>query len=144
MATDGRIAVLLPVDAADDDVTGELPREALKAFRKATPRGVDDLLIVAENGTLACQGITMPRETEEVRHPDVKGIIPAKLKPTRHATGEQVTTVICLNVKLLSKLAKAMGTDTLRLQITDESSVVRVDPGIGGRGYGAIMPISGQ
>lgn len=143
-ATDGRIAVVLPVDAGDDDETGELPREALKAFRKATPRGVDDLNIVQENGTVSCQGVTMAREPIEGTRPDIKAVVPAKLIQTKHGTGEQVTTVVILDVKLLAKLGKAMGTDTLRLQITDESSPVRVDPGIEGSGYGVIMPVKGE
>ena len=125
-ATDGRIAVLIPVDSAADDVTGELPREALKAFRKATPRGVDDLLIVAENGTVSCQGIIMAREAIERHRPDVRGIIPKRKKPDEPGQRKAATvTVIGIDVKLLAKLGKAMGTDLVRLQITDPEPPAR-------------------
>lgn len=148
LATDGRTALVIPVDSAADDETGQLPVEALKAFRKATPRGVDDLLIVAENGTVSCQGITMARDTgpDAVRYPEVTNVIPKKEDPLVRKGADKKTgppTVVGVNIKLLAKLAKAMGTETVRLQIQDPEYPIRVDPLMEGSGYGAIMPISG-
>lgn len=141
-ATDGRMVVIIPVES-DGEETGALPREALKAFRKAVPRGVEDMAITADNGTVSCHGITMPREAGEGRrYPEVGGVVPAKAEPPKAREGVETITSICLDAKLLAKLAKAMGSDTVRLQITDSGAAIRVDPiEVGYGSYGAIMPL---
>lgn len=150
-ATDGRVAVQIAVDADPGEETGILPADALKAFRKVA-KGVDMLEIDQSNGEVRCLGQTHARDrADDHRFPKVADVMPKREKAwTRKDGVAPLYTVIGVNVKMLAALGKAMGTDTVRLQITDENSPIRVDViDLGdrkatGEAWGAIMPISAE
>lgn len=139
-ATDGRVAISIPVESNGEE-TGELPTDALKAFRKAAGRGQGELEITTTPDTVTCGGITMPRKKNKGwgTPMDMDAVIPKRLPDN---TSDAL--VIGLDVKLLAKLATAMGVDIVRLQIGDPiGEPVRVDPNGSNTppAVGAIMPV---
>jgi hypothetical protein len=139
-ATDGRMAISIPVEHYGGEETGSLPAAALKAFRKEA-KYKPHVPIVGVNGSVSCLGITMPRPAE-CNAPDVGAVIPAKQKAS-----EEGYTVICLNAVYLAKIAKALGVESVRLQIESEATPIRVDPAATGAdapapsAVGVLMPI---
>lgn len=143
-ATDGKMAVSIPVEANGEE-TGELPTEALKAFRKNAPEGQQDLEITTTADTISCAGITMPRQENDGKGkpPDIDVVVPKRIPDNAEGA-----TIIRLDVKLLAKLATAMGVEVVRLQIRGPTDAIRVDPiGLGSKppvpdAVGVIMPVT--
>ena len=128
VATTGRILAVVPCDIADDDVTGMIPVDAIKAARKV--KGLN--IVVGANGnceTLNGQTFKRPDGT----FPKYEGVIP------KHASGG---IKISLNAKFLYQLAQATGDDEVILDIQDAGSAVIVTPyHREPNAFGVIMPI---
>lgn len=152
-ATDGRVAVMLPVETDNGEPTGTLPGKALVAFRKQAGRGVHELDILGLETTVQYGGLTYARDDgDDAPPPDsfppVAKVIPARQKALGGLKPGQGPVVIGLDVKLLAALGKALGTDTVRLQIDGPESPIRVDPihlnGDDPAGYGLLAIFDGE
>ncbi len=143
VATNGRCMVRIPVTETSDDTTGPIPTKILKSARKDAPRTAPEMSVVL-NGTAAAYGVSMPRGGDpETRFPDYAGVIPSDKRPNVR---------LGLSAKYLLDIAKAMGTDSVVLEISaedpDETPIVvrPVGEGIGGNpvpgALGVLMPIS--
>ncbi len=108
IATNGKVMAVVPVEL-DNGETGKVSVDEIVAQRKG---------IVA----------VFPRPEGELLENPTR-VIPPK--------DEKVLSV-CLDIKMLKDLADALGTNTLRLQITGPLDAVRVENGMS---YGAIMPV---
>jgi hypothetical protein len=141
-ATDGRMVVRIPVEHYGEEPSGSLPVKALKAFRKEAKHQPHIAVCFLTPTSASCLGVTMPREEDTRTFPKADDVIPAK--------GTNGSTVVCLNAVYLAKIAKAMGVQSVRLQIDGENTPIRVDPAGCGEdvpapeAVGAIMPISGS
>ncbi len=141
-ATDGRRAVVLPVEGEEGDTDGAVTREVLQAAGKARPKSCGDDVYVRANGTLeALPGpITFPRPCPEARFPDVESVTP---------NGEPEYR-ITLDAKFLAEIAAAMGCDAVTLELHDDGLPIVVLPSTGGvrdcspvpGARGLLMPIS--
>lgn len=162
-ATDGKVLSLIRTQATveteqllGDDKRGIVPPEAIAAARKATPKTVAETCVNVD--TLASgSDRAMVREKggaeqswpclQDTRFPDVFAVIPDKPVKAR----------IALDTKLLAKLAKSFGTETIVLELheiktdkTESSLPVTIRPlflvhkGQGDDGsFGVMMPVSG-
>jgi len=123
-ATNGHIAIVVEVDdLEDEDVAGTLPAGVITA--------AEDGASVDENGVFFCPHITagvgdvvveleeqpgcrtmIAKRTDADLFPDVAGAI-------RSIQRENVVARVAINVKLLSRLSKAIGTDAVVLCLRD-------------------------
>ena len=138
VATDGKIMAIIPVEA-DKAEQGFLTAAALKAARKLAKRSDTAELTCNGNFTLT-DGSTLPRPTEhsEGKAPFIqyRNVLPKE--------DRQTTMRIGLNAALLAKLAEALGTDALVLEIETAKSCIVVKPihNPGDARMGLIMPIN--
>lgn len=122
-ATDGRAMVKLPVESDETDTEGWVSVDALKAARKLSGRR--DTVSIHLNGTATlCNGVTFPRPNYET----MGGNWPNCERVFDDAMGKETKFSIAFDVKLLASIADAMGTDKVRLEMTDENTVIRVYP----------------
>lgn len=126
LATDGHIAVVLPVQPDATDTSGPITLDCIKDARKQDYRmALNDAVVTLTNGAIHAR----PDAPLTVK---IDTVIPA-------ADGE----TIALDAELLYRLAQALvGKEQshVRLYIpADSFSAIRVEP-INGNGYGAIMP----
>ncbi len=130
IATDGRILAIVPCEPEPDDAAGQIQPQAFATARKLTPRHSEPR-IGANSKIEFVDGSTLPR-LEDVRFPEVDGVVP---------TGKASVT-FGLNVALLSRLAAALGTETVRIEFVDDGLPLRVSPIEGVPGArGLIMPL---
>lgn len=131
-ATDGRMAVRIPVLREADDVDGPVTAEAMKSAAKCAVRS--GTATIRCNGALEVQnGPTFPRPSkDDWRYPDVAAAEP---------DGEPAYTVT-LDPYMLAKIAEAMGAKWVTLELRDEQAI-RVLP-VGGvpDAHGLMGPIS--
>lgn len=139
-ATDGRAMVKLPVESDETDTEGWIPVDALKAARKLSGR-LDSVSIHLNGAATLCNGAAFPRRDEKrgegTRWPNCERIF-------EDAMGKETKLSIALDVRLLAAIADAMGTDQVKLHLTDELTVIRVSP-VGKApspdAWGILMPI---
>lgn len=133
MATNGRMAVIIPVEAGDHDVTGPITPESLQAGRKAFPKHTD--MNISANSSLAVEGgPTFPR-------PDCPGF------PTENMRNlfpkETGKIRIGINADMLKAIAEAFGgSGQVILEFGEElNNPVLVTPIYGGTGKALLMKI---
>jgi len=120
MATDGRMLAVLPVETSEDDVSGYVSADALKASRKG--RTMES--VIRCNGSLEVwHGATFPRP-DPGTYPNVDVVM-----PKNEATHGKRKIRLSLNAALLARLADAMGTEGVTLEfLADESDGSVSDP----------------
>ena len=116
-ATDGRMAISIPVEHGDDDESGQIPGKALKVFAKESKR-LSYVSMAGHNGTISCLGMTLPRE-ELGPVPDFDNITPKK---------DSDAVTVTLNAAMLARLAKGLGTDVVTLQLGETGTPILVSP----------------
>ncbi len=146
-ATDGRRAVVLPVDGEEGDTDGAVTREAITAAGKARPKSCGDDVYVRANGSLEIPGgATFPRPEQGSdgqpfgRFPPVEDVTPRGEPEYR----------ITFDAKFLAEIAAAMGCDAVTLELHDDGLPIVVLPSTGGvrdcspvpGARGLLMPIS--
>ena len=128
-ATDSYVLAQVPVELDDDDTEGMIPVEALVEARTTPTREL------AVDGEIRIQGYgkltTFPRP-EMGKFPDTERLF---------STEDSPVASVGLNAKFLAKLAEALGTDTVRLDIMAPRKAIRVTPASGNGGRGLLMPI---
>lgn len=138
LATDGHILAVVPAQCADDDVSGYVSVDAIKAARKANKH---DATIKANGSLAVVNGPTFDRPDPGLPFPDIDRVIP-------EVTGDPD---IALNAKLLLQLAEAIS-DTpnriVHLRFARNSagdicgsSAVHVTSGNNPDNFGVIMPV---
>lgn len=139
-ATDGRMMVKLPVESDETDTEGWVPVDALKAARKLSGR-LDSISVHLNGAATLANGAAFPRpggdEFKGGQWPNCERVFD-------DAIGKETKFSIAFDVKLLAAIADAMGTDKVRLQMTDENTVIRVYPGSDApnvNARGILMPI---
>jgi hypothetical protein len=127
-ATNGKAAVAIPVIADSGEPMGQLPREALAAFRKNAVKAKGtrpELPIWGVDDEVSCRGkslLVYKREPMPDGSPaPVLSVIPKRVE-------DNAARVIYLNARLLADLATALGVDSVRLQFADPRSPIRVEP----------------
>jgi len=136
VATNGHILAACPVELDEDDTSGVVSTEAIKAAIKTSPvkRRQDKTANVKANGSLELDnGTTYPRE-EKGPFPQYERVIPDK---------DKAEMVISFDAKLLKALADAIntpGTSIVTLHIQDNNSAFYVDSDSLSECYGVIMP----
>lgn len=115
--TDSYMLARFPVELDEGDTSGPIPVEALKASRKPPLKGLPTSIRASGDTVDVHHGfgedasapyLTLPRETADYTFPDC-----ARLFPENTAEFE-----IGVDAAALAKLAKAMGTDHVRLRFT--------------------------
>jgi hypothetical protein len=112
VSTDGHCLVVLPVtEIEDEDASGPVPPEAFKHARQNTPKAFPGARLRA-NGNVQCGvafEVTLPRpDLDGLTFPAYEQVIPAPKEDDR---------VLGINVALLARVAKALGTDHVVLRI---------------------------
>lgn len=137
VSTNGQVMAVCPVELDEEDTSGPISTESLKAALKASPakKLVDKTANIKANGSLVLDnGQVFPREELTQKWVDYKRVIPDASK---------AEIVIGLDAKLLKDLADAIcepGTSQIRLKIIDHNTAVYVDSK-GSDCYGVIMPV---
>jgi DNA polymerase III sliding clamp (beta) subunit (PCNA family) len=140
VATNGMIMSMVPVEIEEGDVEGYVNQEAIKASRKTfKPR---DVKTFKASGCIQLfDGQTFPRngKARDYQFPKFRQVIPKFDKPT---------IKIGIDATLLARLAEAMGTEGVVLEIQDEFSPILVTPSnssgtecVECEAVGVIMPI---
>lgn len=143
IATDGRIAAVLPVDELDDgDVGGLIPAEALKAATKG--KSSDGRATVFANGKIEVAlskdsraSFERPQRNEE-DFPNVEAVVPDR---------DAFNFMFTFNVSHLARLAKSLGSDVLSLKVQRDPESKSTTKPIraevpGTTKVGVIMPIT--
>lgn len=116
--------VKLPVESDETDTEGFVPIDALKAARKLSGR-IDSISVHLNGAATLANGATFPRPTTQTQGftswPNCERIFD-------DAMGKETKLSIALNVRLLAAITDAMGTDEVKLDLTDELTVIRVSP----------------
>ena len=117
-ATDGRIAVKIPVNECKDDHSGSIRLDALKLMR-STNRNVHSI-------TMSKKGIEVPlaKATFDNDCQDKTVDVERVLKKTE---SEDKKIKVKLNAKLLEKLARSMGAEAVELTLSVDEFGVLVD-----------------
>jgi DNA polymerase III sliding clamp (beta) subunit (PCNA family) len=129
VSTDGRIMVFLPCEVQEGE-RGTLPTKALKFARKESLKHEEHIQLAVSHGKIEfLNGWSMPHG-EQLKFPEWKQVIPEK----------PVTFSVSLNAAMLHTIAKAMGSDQVRLDFSDPMHPIRVsDPS--GEARGVLMPM---
>ena len=127
-ACDGHIAAFIPYELNNDGlqeekITGLIPAETFKESRKLNKKLDRDNMIIEHNGKLIVKEYGGTKQSEfgycDEPYPDVVRVLPTR-KPA--------VFEISLNVDNLKRLSDALGTETLTLQFTGQTSAVIVKP----------------
>lgn len=145
VATNGHVMVVIPVEVDENDVTGHVPMDAVKAARKVTKHD-PELYMEAKHAN--AYGGRYPRG-DLGKYPDVDQII----EPLPKGEGE---ADIVLDAKMLYDLAQALmtckTTESARVRLyfkrdekgdVDKTSAIRVEPmgpNVAAGAFGVIMP----
>lgn len=154
-ATDGKILAVIPVECEDGETSGYVSADALKAARKGKLPEAE----IHCNGALQVQGgATFPRmDSTEFSFPKIDAVT---VPPNQEIHGCQRVRLV-INTALLSRLAEALGSDAVVLELQAEESPpwrtpglvvnrpIRVEPTSEGHGdhlpcagaFGVIMPM---
>ena len=125
-ACDGHIAAFIPYELNNDGlqeetITGLIPSDTFKEARKMNKKLDRDNMIIEHNGKLIVRDGSKQSEFEycDEPYPDVVRVL---------QTRKPVVFEIALNVDNLKRLSDALGTETLTLQFTGQTSAVIVKP----------------
>jgi len=116
--TDSYMAARFPVDLDDGDTPGPIPVDTLKASRKPPDKRFATAILVngdaqvvqgiPSDGDYLAPYLTVPRESSEYTFPNLEQMFPDNV----------ATFEIGLDAVRLAKLAKAMGSDGVRIRFT--------------------------
>lgn len=134
-AADGHILAVVPCQLEDGEVEGLVYAEVLKRAAAATRKlskydvGRDTLTIVlreTEVVILADHGVTIPRYLEaftekDLNFPDWRRIVPSR-------EGVELADVVSLDLDLLGRLTKAIGTPLVDLTAHGKASPFVIEP----------------
>ncbi len=112
LASDKFSAVVMPVEVEQDDVSGPVHVEAIKAARKL-------------DGTIRCSPEHCILPSEVAYHRDTKV---ANFPPVDKLLVDTGTIEVSLDAKTLLAIAQAMGTDTITLKIQPDGLPIGVEP----------------
>lgn len=125
--TDSYMLARFPVELDEGDTSGPIPVEALKASRKPPIKLRDAGTSIRANSHVEVRMafgdeasepyVTLPRESSEYRFPNIDQLLPDNLSEFE----------IGLDASKLAKLAKAMGSDVVRLRFTQGRAVLGQD-----------------
>ena len=127
VATNGAVMAVIPVELDESDESGHVPCDAFKQARKGAKGEIS--MLCNGNVTLP-SGAILPRDKSETP-PNWQAVMPQD---------HQVNMKISLNAAMLAKLAEAMGTEGVTLEIESADSVIVVKPAYAGR-MGEIRPV---
>ena len=136
VATNGHILAVCPVELDENDTSGTVSSESIKAALKIAPERArrDKTANVKANGSLVLEnGATFPRESNGP-FPQIDRVIPDT---------SVAEMVISFDAKLLKELADAIntpGTSVIKLHIKDNNSAFYVESDDMSDCYGVIMP----
>lgn len=133
MATDGKMAVILPVEAGEHDTTGTITIEALQAGRKASSKYSD--INISANGSLAVEnGPTFKR-------PDLTGFPTDNMRSLFPKEAGKIK--VAIDAEKLKAIADAFGgTGRVVLEFDEElNKPVLVTPTYGGIGKALLMKL---
>lgn len=101
VATDGSIMAIVPIETGDEDVTGPIPTEAIKAARKMYRDTGDAPDLIKANGAIVFpNGYTIPRPEGIGTFPDVDRVVP---KVAADAQPD-----VSIDARLLARLQEAI------------------------------------
>lgn len=139
IATNGRMLVIVPVEAESADVDGLIPVEALKAARKIGPKSRNAVL--SANGRVEYQtkdGGSTSVERPEGKWPPYRSVIP---KP------DHAWVTLCVNAEYLLAVQKAMGASGLTICFDPAGNrpmLARpLNDGEQGEGLASVEPLKG-
>ena len=132
-ATNGRIAVLVPVEMDENDKPGRITREALRLARTKANLGI----IKATDQLELKNGWKLPRPAEKElgNFPDIEQVIPKE--------SARKEMVFSINPTFLKNLADAMGAETITLYVpTEKPDAIRISAvDMHNLAIGVIMPV---
>lgn len=137
MATNGRALVIQPVENCENDTSGFITVDAWKAGL-ATCRTLPVTRIdCAVDSLKTIDGANRPRP-EAGQFPDVDKCILSK--------DAKIKYEISFNARLLSNLSEALGSDIVRLQISEPDRMIKVLPAqsLDEKQTGYLMPCTGE
>lgn len=137
IATNGHIAVIVPVELSEQDTSGPVSADALKAARRTTKSltAISEPEIICTDVLTVTNGPTFPRSELSGKFPDVDRIMPKKKGRIK----------ISFNAQLLVDLALAIGEGKHKTGVC-----LHIDPNDGETAiyvsnnsdrYGVIMPM---
>jgi hypothetical protein len=139
VATNGHMLVKLPAELCDDDTTGPIAPQALKAARKLA-KGDEKLGVKANGSLVLIDGSTQPRR-DVGQYPPYKQVIPSN---------ERKTVTVGLNAEYLWRLCQALGGSKaaafvkLEIPVCEKGEESTLDPLVVRRsdsdGLGVLMP----
>lgn len=100
IATDGKILAVVPVETDEEDTTGPVSLDAIKAARKG-PKKSEATVIANGSLRVPMQGLTMDRPTDLGTFPDVD-------RPLNMARDGRLGPSICFDPALLADLGRAL------------------------------------
>jgi len=123
VACDGHRLVAVSVELDEGDVTGPVPRGAMKAAADKSVAGVSMLSCGGTDIRCDAAGVTFDRPQGLDPFPDWRAIVP-KRKSTVHVT---------LNAKLLREIGQSVGTEIVTLHLVPDEGgnvvdQIRVEP----------------
>ena len=132
VACDGRVLAVVPLKEFEPNETGCISPETLIAARKVSPKAdKESEIFLTDKEESLIDGLTRPRPSNQ--YPKYKEVIPI----------EEPQMKISFDIKLLDKLAKAINSDRLVLEIIDPRKAIRVYPANkGNEAFGILMPIN--
>ena len=140
IASDGKMAVVVPVETEEGDVTGMVNPDVFKRARKIAGKKVPPRVILNGNAMFP-NGETCPRSHLEpgTVFPDVDAVVKSSLEAGKKPS------VVCLDAELLHNLAKAVGNgDDCRIELWfngDGAMLVKPYVNRDVDSYGVLMPI---
>ena len=140
IASDGKMAVVVPVEPEEGDATGMVNPDVFRRARKIAGKRGTPRVTLNGNATFT-NGETCPRSSlePETRFPDIDAVTQSAIE-----AGEKPSAV-CLDAELLITLAKAVGNgDDCRIELWfngDDAMLVKPYVNRGVNSYGVLMPI---
>jgi hypothetical protein len=122
-ASNGKALVRLPVEEQEGDTEGWVPVSALKEARKLAKQSFFASVHVNGAATLE-NGTAFPRPDRET----MKGEWPNCERILEHERAKETRFFVTIDPHELAAIASAMGADSVRLEMTDELTPVRVFP----------------
>jgi hypothetical protein len=131
IATDGHAMAVIPVQATVEE-GGYIPVPALKAARKVKGKG--DGILTLNGAASLPTGESWPREDASLRYPAWRQVLPG--------ADRDGSVKICLNADLLHRLAEALGSDAITLELIPAQPLAPIRVTVAGsQNVGVIMPI---
>lgn len=142
VATNGKIAVVVPVEPDEKDRHGPIPKAAIVAAASSAPKGALAELRCGSRIGVPAADQTHGRPTVTGQFPDWKPVVPEAGRPREQC--------VMIDVEQLAVAAQAMGASCLRLRIAackagEKPKPIRLEA-IGNcahpEAYGVLMPLA--